>query len=109
VENQNTEWKEAWHDEYLHAVCAFANANGGILEIGRDDKGVAVGLANARKLLEALPNKLRNAMGVVSDVDLADESGSKYIRITVKPYPYPISCGGKYYYRSGSTTQELTR
>jgi len=25
MENQNTEWKEAWHDEYLKWVCDFAN------------------------------------------------------------------------------------
>lgn len=32
----------------------------------------------------------------------------RYITITVKPYPYPISYHGKYYYRSGATNRELT-
>ena len=31
MEDQNTEWKESWHDEYLKWVCGFANAQGGIV------------------------------------------------------------------------------
>ena len=34
-ENQNIEWKETWRDEYLKWVCGFANAQGGVLEIGK--------------------------------------------------------------------------
>ena len=36
IENQHIEWKESWRDEYLKWVCAFANAQGGVLEIGDD-------------------------------------------------------------------------
>jgi len=28
-ENQNTEWKESWRDEWLKWLCGFANAKGG--------------------------------------------------------------------------------
>jgi ATP-dependent DNA helicase RecG len=108
MENQNIEWKEKWHDEYLHTVCAFANASGGVIEIGRTDKGEMIGISDARKLLEALPSKFRSSMGIVADVDLVEENGKQFLRVTVKAHPYPISCNGKYYYRSGSTTQELT-
>jgi len=38
---------------------------------------------------------------------LKESDGKHYIAISVKPYTFPISCNGKYYYRSGSTTQEL--
>ncbi|MDR1531979.1 MAG: hypothetical protein LBS62_07315 [Clostridiales bacterium] len=91
--------------KYLKTICGFANASGGILEIGRSDNGAVVGIAGARKLLEVLPNKLRNAMDIIGDVDIAEESCKQYIKVTVKPYP--ISCGGRYYYRWDSTTQEL--
>lgn len=57
IESQHTEWKESWREDHLRWVCGFANAEGGRLEIGRDDKGVIVGLADAPKLLEDLPNK----------------------------------------------------
>ena len=30
-ENQNVEWKETWHDEYLKWICGFANVQGDIL------------------------------------------------------------------------------
>lgn len=29
LENQNTEWKQSWRDEYLKWICGFANAQGG--------------------------------------------------------------------------------
>jgi len=38
-EHQNLEWKESWRDEYLKWICAFANAKGGLLVIGRNDAG----------------------------------------------------------------------
>ena len=47
-ENQHIEWKASWRDEYLKWICGFANAHGGVLEIGRDDGGRVVGLVDAR-------------------------------------------------------------
>ena len=108
MEKHNTEWKESWNDKYLNAVCGFANAQGGVLEIGRRDDGVVIGVTNAKKLLEDLPNKIRSATGIIADIELRDSDGKQYITIIVKPYTFPISCNGKYYYRSGSTTQELS-
>ncbi len=42
-ENQNLEWKETWRDEYIKWICGFANAQGGTLFIGKNDKGVVTG------------------------------------------------------------------
>ena len=39
-EHQHIEWKESWRDEYLKWICGFANAEGGVLVIGRNNKGV---------------------------------------------------------------------
>ena len=61
-ESQNTEWKSKWKDEYLEWICGYANAQGGKIYIGCDDEGNIVGLPNARKLLEDIPNKIRDAM-----------------------------------------------
>jgi len=108
LENQNTEWKESWRDEYLKWICGFANAQGGRLEIGRSDKGEVVGLQNARTLLEELPNKIRTTMGIVASVNLCTENNTDYIVIEVGAHPNAISYRGKYYLRSGSTNQELT-
>jgi ATP-dependent DNA helicase RecG len=108
METQTTEWKESWRDEYQKTICAFANTKGGVLEIGRADDGRVVGLADAAKLLEDLPNKIRHGVGIVPDIELREEDGKQYIVVTVKTYPYPMSYHGKYYRRSGSTTQELS-
>jgi ATP-dependent DNA helicase RecG len=108
LETHAVEWKQSWHDEYLKWVCGFANAQGGVLEIGRDDQGEIVGLANARRLLKEIPDKITNFMAIVADVDLRSEDGLDYLVITVNPYPNPISYHGRYYMRSGATNRELT-
>ena len=107
-ENQNIEWKSKWNNEYLEWICGFANAQGGKIYIGCDDNGNVVGLQNARKLLEDIPNKIRDAMGIVVGVNLLEKDGKEFIEIDVSPYPIGISCKGVYYYRSGSTKQVLS-
>jgi len=106
-ENQHIEWKASWRDDYLKWICGFANAQGGVLEIGRNDKGQLVGLKDAPRLMEELPNKLRDLLGLIADINLLEEEGNSYLRIVVEPYPVPISYRGEYYYRSGSTNQAL--
>lgn len=104
-ENQNIEWKESWHDDYLKWICGYANAQGGKLYIGKDDNGKVVGIKNAHKLLEDLPNKIINHLGIFSEVNLKEDNGKEYIEIVVANSSYPVSYRGKYYYRSGSTMQ----
>ena len=106
-EHQQLEWKETWKDEFLRVVCGFANAEGGILQVGKNDKGKVVGLPNPTKLLEDIPNKVRDVLGIIVEVNLHQESGGEFLEITVDPYPNPISYRGRYFMRSGSTTQEL--
>lgn len=107
-ENQNTEWKSKLKDEYLEWICGYANAQGGKIYIGCDDEGNVIGLQNARKLLEDVPNKIRDAMGIIVGVNLLEKEDKEYLEIDVPAYPIGISCKGIYYYRSGSTRQILT-
>ncbi|MDR1997983.1 MAG: ATP-binding protein [Candidatus Margulisbacteria bacterium] len=67
MENQTVEYKENWKDECLKWVCAFANSQGGVLEIGKNDHGRIVGVNNPEKLLQDIPNKIRNLLGIVCD------------------------------------------
>ncbi|MDR2971679.1 MAG: putative DNA binding domain-containing protein [Bacteroidales bacterium] len=108
LENQAVEWKESWHDDHMRTICAFANGNGGVLEIGRRDDGTVVGVPNVRKLLGDLPNKVKNAMAIVVNLDVREANSNQYIIMTVRGHPFPISYHGVYYIRSGSTTQGLT-
>jgi ATP-dependent DNA helicase RecG len=107
-ESQNIEYKSSWHDDYLKWVCGFANAQGGRIYIGRDDVGTVVGLEDYKRLMDDIPNKIKNLMGITAEVNLLQENEKRFIEIIVQPYSVPISFRGRYYYRSGSVKQELT-
>ena len=106
-ENQNIEWKESWRDEYLGWICGFANAGGGIICIGMNDKGEILGLKNPEKLMKDIPNKIQSMLGIICDVNLIKKSRKQYIEIVTKPQTVAISFRGEYHYRSGATKQVL--
>lgn len=106
-EDQNVEWKKSWKDEYLKWICGFANANGGKIVIGKDDSGKIVDLKNSKQLLEDIPNKTRDILGIVVEVNLHQTSEGDFIEIIVEDHPFPVNYKGQYHYRSGSTKQEL--
>ncbi len=106
-ENQNIEYKESWRDEYLKWICGSANANGGTIYIGKNDVGEVVGLNDSKKLLEDIPNKTKDILGILVDVNLHQTEKGDFIEILVEAYPYPVNYKGQYHYRSGSTKQEL--
>ncbi len=106
-ENQNIEFKSNWKDEYLKWICGFANASGGIIYIGKDDFGNIVGLKDSKKLLEEIPNKVRDVLGILVDVNHHQTNRGDFLEIIVEPYPNAVDYKGQYHYRSGSTKQEL--
>ena len=108
AENQNVEFKETWKDEYLKWVCGFANAQGGRIYIGVRDNGDIIGLSNSRKLLVDIPNKIKNTLGIIPEVNLRDEFGKEYIEIKIKQSSYHVDYRGEYYKRSGSTNQQIS-
>ena len=78
AESQNVEWKESWRDEYLKWICGFANAQGGKIYIGKNDDGTVIGIQDSKKLMEDIPNKVRDILGIIVDVNLlaADEKNT---------------------------------
>jgi len=106
-ETQNIEYKSSWRDEYLKWICGFANANGGTIFIGKDDAGNVVGISDSKRLMEEIPNKVKDTLGILVDVNLHKSKQGEFIEIVVEPYPYPVNYKGQYHVRSGSTKQEL--
>jgi len=106
-ETQNIEYKQSWRDDYLKWICGFANANGGSIFIGKDDNGNVVGLTDTKRLLQEIPNKVRDVLGILVDVNLHSTTDGEFLEIIVEGYPYPVNYKGQYHYRSGSTKQEL--
>ena len=95
-ESHNIEWKQSWRDDYLKWVSGFSNAKGGRIYLGVDDDGKVVGLDRHRALMEEIPNKIRNLLGIACEVNLLEEEGKNYIEIVVPPYSVPISYQGRY-------------
>jgi len=109
VESQNVEYKESWRDEYLKWICGFANAQGGKLYIGINDNKQLIGLdeEDVHKLSEDIPNKVRDILGIIVDVNILTKGDKSFIEVDVPAYSNPINYKGQYHYRSGSTKQEL--
>ena len=107
AENQNIEYKQTWRDEYLKWICGFANAQGGKIFIGIDDKGEITGVEDYKRLMDEIPNKAVNHLGLVVEVNLHKKGSKHYIEIDVPISTVPISYHGVHHYRSGSTKQEL--
>lgn len=97
-ENQHIEWKTSWRDEYIKWICGFANAQGGTLVIGKNDRGNITGISDAKKLLEEIPNKVRDLLGIIVEVNLNTSKGKDFLEILVEPYPHPVSYKGEYHY-----------
>ena len=72
-----------------------------------NDEKQVIGLPDAKKLMEDIPNKIVNYLGIVEDVNLLTEGKKEYIEIVVTPSTMPVACRGVYHYRSGSTKQGL--
>ncbi|MEI6576770.1 MAG: ATP-binding protein [Bacteroidota bacterium] len=106
-ESNKVEFKLVWKDDYLRQICGFTNANGGMMYIGVNDQGIVVGIKNAKRLLEEIPNKSANMMGVIVQVETLYENGLPYLCVDIPESSLPVSLKGKYYVRSGTTTQEL--
>ena len=66
-ESENVEWKRSWRNEYLKWICGFANAQGGVLEIGKDHGGVVVGVNGVLRLLEEIRDKAQSLFGLSPD------------------------------------------
>ena len=107
-EHQNREYKQSWHEDHLKTICAFANSQGGKLYIGKDDKGKTISIPEYKRLMDDLPNKIRNHLGITAEVNLKKDKSKYFIEVVVPAYTVAISLRGKYYLRSGSTTSELT-
>ena len=69
-ESQTVEWKWAWQEEYLKWLCGYANTDGGVLNIGVNDDGYVVGIEDSKKILEALPNKINDKLGILASINI---------------------------------------
>ena len=79
-ESQQIEWKWSWQDEYLKWLCGYANTEGGILYIGVNDDGYVVGIKDSKRMLEGLPNKIHDKLGIIASIHIYKANGAENIR-----------------------------
>ena len=106
-EAQNVERKSSWCDEHLDCICGFANGQGGVLEIGRNDRGDVVGVADILRLLEEIPNRVQSLLGIVVNVDLRSDCGQDYLRIVVPPHPTSIGDRREFQYPAADMPSDV--
>ena len=91
-ETENIEFKSQFTEDIYKEVIAFANTDGGILYIGIDDEGNAVGLKDVDEEYTRITNGIRDA--ILPDITMFVRYSiqeNKVVRITVnegtnKPY-----------------------
>ncbi|TWF40705.1 putative DNA-binding protein [Chitinophaga polysaccharea] len=103
-EQQNIAYKQSWRDEHPKWVCGLANAQGGKLFIGVDDREMVVGLDEYKKLMDDIPNKVVNHLGLVVDVNLLQSENKRYIEINV-----PVSSIGIKSWRISEVYKDFLR
>lgn len=101
------EYKRLWKDEWLEWICGMANADGGVIYIGIKDDGEVLGVSNAKKLMEDIPNKIISKMSIYPDVRQIEKDGKDVIEIEVAPSIAAVSLDGVVYKRVGATNQIL--
>lgn len=91
-ETENIEFKSGFTEEIYKEVIAFANTDGGVLYIGIDNDGNAIGLNNVDDEYTRITNEIRDA--ILPDVTMFVKytiQENKVVRITInegtnKPY-----------------------
>ena len=101
------EYKRLWKDEWLEWICGMANADGGVIYIGIKDDGEVLGVSNAKKLMEDIPNKIISKMSIYPDIRQIEKDGKDVIEIEVAPSIAAVSLDGVVYKRVGATNQIL--
>lgn len=109
MEDQVTEWKESWKDDYLKQIASFCNTEGGVMTIGIRDDGSVCGVSSPRRLLEKLPVLFREKLSVVNaSFSIIELDGRECVRIEVPKASKMVDLDGRFYYRSGSTTHRIS-
>lgn len=106
-EGFTTEFKRSGTGHLGRELCAFANATGGVVLIGVDDDGTVGGVSHVNHLKSEVQNIARSIdPPLVVDVELQEN----VLVVTVPPQnSKPYSSNGKFYFRDGATSQQMTR
>ncbi len=106
-EGFTTEFKRSGTGHLGRELCAFANATGGMVLIGVEDDGAVVGISDPNRLKSEVQSVARSIDPPLAiDIELIEN----VLVVDVPPQnSKPYSASGKFYFRDGATSQQMTR
>lgn len=104
MERQNVEWKREWKDDNLKEIAGFANASGGILQIGVDDDGTIIGVRDPKDVMKKISDTVAHRLALNPSIDYDESTG--VITVYVEHSLIPVDINGTFYIRSGNTIHE---
>jgi ATP-dependent DNA helicase RecG len=113
-EGQKLEFKEKFQSEAIEAICAFSNAEGGVILIGVTDNGEPLGVQVGRKTLEDWANQINAGLDPRIKVDMAPlpeilDNQRQIVEIVVpQSQSSVVSFNGRFFKRVGKTNQRMT-
>lgn len=110
-EMQRLELKESFGAECIESACAFANAGGGFIVIGVDNKGNPSQRQLRFEGLRDYENKIATATepSVAVDAEKVDFRGREVIVLKVAENPLkPVAVKGRCFVRKGSVNHQMT-
>lgn len=110
-EMQSLELKESFGIECIETACAFANAQGGFIVIGVDDRGNPSKRQLRVEGLRDYENKISTATepSVAVDAEKVDFRGREVVVLKVVENPLkPVAYRGRCFIRKGSVNHQMT-
>ena len=111
-ENVHIEFKSSFNDAVIESLVAFANANGGKVLIGVDNKGMPlknfmIGDETVQQWINEIKNKTQPA--IIPDAVFVNFNAGKAVELSIKEFPVkPVSFKGRYYKRVNNSNHLLS-
>ena len=102
-ETQHIEFKPNFSEDVIETLVAFANAKGGTVLVGVDDKGkpvknFTIGKESIQKWINEIKTKTQPQ--IISDWEIIEIEGREIVEFSIQEYPIkPVSTRGKYFKR----------
>lgn len=110
-EGLNTESKTSFNEDVIVTLVAFANAKGGKVYVGVNDKGEAVGVDLEPESVQKWINEIKHKTepSVIPDADIEEVDGKQVVALSVQEYPIkPVAVKGRYYKRQANSNHQLS-
>ena len=110
-EDRHNEFKQAFSEDVIQTLVAFANAKGGTVHIGRCDDGTPCGVTLGKETIQKWINEIKQKTepSIIPDVDIENIENKQVVTLHVQEYPVkPVSTRGRYYRRQANSNHLLS-